>query len=460
MAAVMSTRTTLKPAARSPRVKMMMATCRMRFRRFCTASSLALAEEATGESSESIRSGRSVDGSKSLTPKGYCQLLAAAQLGDAVLRPITLSKRCDPCNIRRWRKVTDSAAISSSVEGQTVPQAFLETVAAHGDLVALRAKNPDDSWTETTYNEFAQQVARVAGGLAAQGLGKGDRLMLMVRNMPEFHVLDTAALFVGATPVSIYNSSSPEQIEYLVNDAGATMAVVEDQGFYEAFSKVRTSMPNLQKVGLIRPGADGSDLGADFTYESLLASDPVDLAEAATIASPDDLATLIYTSGTTGPSKGVMIDHANVCWTVKCLADAFEMDSYAGKRIVSYLPMAHIAERMMSHYQTLFMGYEVTCCPDPTLFAAYAGEVHPNIMFGVPRVWEKIYSGIQAALSMDAEKEKAVTDGVAAAMPIQEKMTWGTATQEEIETYEFLDAVAFSTTVSYTHLTLPTIYSV
>lgn len=195
--------------------------------------------------------------------------------------------------------MTDSAAISSSVEGQTVPQAFLETVAAHGDLVALRAKNPDDSWTETTYNEFAQQVARVAAGLAAQGLGKGDRLMLMVRNMPEFHVLDTAALFVGATPVSIYNSSSPEQIEYLVNDAGATMAVVEDQGFYEAFSKVRTSMPNLQKVGLIRPGADGSDLGADFTYESLLASDPVDLAEAASIASPDDLATLIYTSGTT-----------------------------------------------------------------------------------------------------------------------------------------------------------------
>ena len=341
--------------------------------------------------------------------------------------------------------MTDSAALDARTAGSTVPKEFLKTVAAHGDRVALRWKAADDSWGEMTYTEFADKVARAAAGMSALGLGRGDRLMLMIRNMPEFHVLDTAALFVGATPVSIYNSSSPEQIEYLTNDAGAVMAIAEDQGFYEAFSKVRQSIPSLQKLGIIRPAADGSDLGADFTYDQLMATDPVNLEEAAEIAQPDDLATLIYTSGTTGPSKGVMIDHANVCWTVECLKEAFNLDEYAGKRIVSYLPMAHIAERMMSHYQTLFVGYEVTCCPDPTQFAAYATEVHPNIMFGVPRVWEKIYGGIQAALSMDPEKEKAVSDGVAAAGPIREKMTWGTATQEEIETYEFLDAVAFST---------------
>ena len=320
----------------------------------------------------------------------------------------------------------------------------METVAAHGDLVALRWKEEDDSWGETTYTEFADQVARAAAGLSAMGLGRGDRLMLMIRNMPEFHVLDTAALFVGATPVSIYNSSSPEQIEYLSNDAGAKMAIVEDRGFYELFSKVRQSMPALDKLGVIRTDGDDS-FGADFTYQELLSHDPIDLAEAAKIAKPEDLATLIYTSGTTGPSKGVMIDHANVCWTVECIKASANLDDYAGKRIVSYLPMAHIAERMMSHYQTLFVGYEVTCCPDPTLFAAYANEVHPNIMFGVPRVWEKIYGGVQAALAADPEKQKAVSDGVAAAGPIMEKMTFGTATQEEIETYEFLDAVAFST---------------
>ena len=340
--------------------------------------------------------------------------------------------------------LTSKEEIDALAEGKTVPTAFLETVAAHGDLVALRWKEEDDSWGETTYTEFADQVARAAAGLSAMGIGRGDRLMLMIRNMPEFHVLDTAALFVGATPVSIYNSSSPEQIEYLSNDAGAKMAIVEDRGFYELFSKVRQSMPALDKLGVIRTDGDDS-FGADFTYQELLSHDPIDLAEAAKIAKPEDLATLIYTSGTTGPSKGVMIDHANVCWTVECIKASANLDDYAGKRIVSYLPMAHIAERMMSHYQTLFVGYEVTCCPDPTLFAAYANEVHPNIMFGVPRVWEKIYGGVQAALAADPEKQKAVSDGVAAAGPIMEKMTFGTATQEEIETYEFLDAVAFST---------------
>jgi long-chain acyl-CoA synthetase len=292
-----------------------------------------------------------------------------------------------------------------------------------------------------TFDEFAHNVACAAAGLAANGLGAGDRLMLMIRNRPEFHVLDTAALFIGATPVSIYNSSSSDQIEYLCNDAEAKMAIVEDAGFHQAFEKARPSIATLDKVGIV----DDSAAIADFTYASLLSSEPIDLAAAATTIKTDDLATLIYTSGTTGPSKGVMIDHANICWTVECLKRAFNLDDLAGKRLVSYLPMAHIAERMTSHYQSLFVGYEITCCPDPTQFAAYAGEVHPNIMFGVPRVWEKLYGGIQAALAADPEKKKAVDDGVAAAAPIAEKMTWGTATQEEIETYEFLDAVAFST---------------
>ena len=338
--------------------------------------------------------------------------------------------------------MTDVAPISELVEGQTITSEFMKLVDSHPDLVILRWKDPEsDAWREMTVTEFADNVARAAAGLTANGLGAGDRLMLMIRNRPEFHVLDTAALFIGATPVSIYNSSSSDQVEYLCNDAEATMAIVEDHGFHHIFEKARPSIGSLNSVGII----DSSMTDGDFTYASLLAHEPVDLVEAAKVAKPEDLATLIYTSGTTGPSKGVMIDHANVCWTVECLKRSFALDSYAGKRLVSYLPMAHIAERMTSHYQTLFVGYEVTCCPDPTLFAAYAGEVHPNVMFGVPRVWEKIYGGIQAALAADPEKQKAVEDGVAAAAPIREKMTWGTATEEEIATYEFLDAVAFST---------------
>ncbi len=340
--------------------------------------------------------------------------------------------------------MTTTAEIDARIEGLTVPRMFLSTLAAHGDSVALRWKDDADAWHEWTYATFADKVARAASGLAAAGISAGDRIVMMIRNQPTFHVLDTAALFLGATPVSIYNSSSPEQIEYLANDASAKMAIAEDRGFYESISKVRQLIPTLESVLVIDP--DGVT-NPELTYDQLMAADPIDLEAAAQTAKPDDLATLIYTSGTTGPSKGVMIDHRNVCWTVECLLEAFEIDDparIAGKRIVSYLPMAHIAERMVSHYAMLASAPEVTCCPDPTQIAAYAGQVRPNIMFGVPRVWEKLYSGIQAALAADPEKEKAVREGVEAAAPIAEKMTWGTATAEEIETYQFLDAVAFT----------------
>ncbi len=336
------------------------------------------------------------------------------------------------------RTATSSDEISANNEGRTLAMIFNERVAESGDLTAIRWRNDDDSWSEWTWNDYADRVARAAGGLAERGVKRGDRILLMIRNVAEFHILDTAALFVGATPVSIYNSSSPEQIEYLANDAGATLAIVENEGFYNSLASVRESIPTLGSIGVV----DGS--AGDFSFEDLMAADPVDLAEAAKIAQPDDLATLIYTSGTTGPSKGVMIDHANAVWSVDSTSRVFGMD-LVGKRVISYLPMAHIAERMMSHYLGIYRGMEVTCCPDPTQVAVYAREVHPHVMFGVPRVWEKIYAGVNAALAADPEKQQKVAEAIEAAAPIRKKMTIGTASKEEIETYEFLDAVAFST---------------
>ncbi len=342
-----------------------------------------------------------------------------------------------------------AAEINDFAEGKTITTEFIRTWKRLGDSVAFRWKPGDvegsdsDEWTEVTWDEHAADVARAAAGLAEKGLGRGDRLMLMLRNVYEFHVLDTAALFLGATPVSIYNSSSAEQINYLCNDAGAKLAIVENASFQAVFDQARPTLSTLAGLGVVRPG----DEPADFTYADLLSAEPIDLEAAAGTAEPDDLATLIYTSGTTGPSKGVMIDHRNVVWTAECLRRSFgwELEQMAGMRVVSYLPMAHIAERMVSHYQTIVGGYEITCCPDPTAIVTYAGMVKPQIMFGVPRVWEKIYAGVNAAIAADPEKAKAVNDGVAAATPIKERMTAGTATAEDIETYEFLDAVAFST---------------
>ena len=132
---------------------------------------------------------------------------------------------------------TSRADIDRTVAGQTVARRFLRTVADHGSETALRWKEGDD-WAEWTFDDYGERVARAAAGLRAQGLQRGDRVVLMLRNRPEFHVLDIAALVCGAVPVSIYNSSSSEQVAYLTGHCEATLAVVEDQGFLDRFTAV------------------------------------------------------------------------------------------------------------------------------------------------------------------------------------------------------------------------------
>ena len=336
-----------------------------------------------------------------------------------------------------------SAEIQSVVEGQTIPSEFVKTAGRYADQVALRWRNADESWGEWTFAEYAQRVASAAAGLQEKGVGPGTRVVLMLRNIPEFHVLDMAVYFCGGTAVSIYNSSSPDQIAYLAGHCEAQVGLVEDIGFLESFLKVRAELPALEHLGVLRD-PDGLAPGDVFTYESLLGTDPIDLTEAAGAAQPEDLATIIYTSGTTGPPKGVMITHQNVAWTIESLKRCIEFESYDGKRVVSYLPMAHIAERVTSHYQQAFLGYEVTTCPNPADIATYCREVKPEVMFGVPRVWEKFHAGVMGALAADPEKKAQFDDGVEAAKPIVEAMDWGRATEEQIATYEFLDAAAFS----------------
>ena len=338
----------------------------------------------------------------------------------------------------------ESKEIDELVGHVTVPQAFLRSVEQWGDRVALRWKEDDDSWGELTFAEYAEKVARAAAGMKARGVKPGDRVVLMLRNVPEFHWLDMAVYFCGGTAISIYNSSSPEQVQYLVEHSGASLGIAEDIGFLERFLKVRDEIPGLEQLGVLR---DPDGLAPDdvFTVDQLGDAEPLDLAEAAQVAQPDDLATLIYTSGTTGLPKGAMLTHRNISWTVECLLRALPMvkDKLPGLRMVSYLPMAHIAERMTSHYQGAYVGHEVTTCPDATQIGAYARDVQPNVMFGVPRVWEKIYGGVSAALSADPEKKAQFDEGVEAAKPLALKKAWGTITEEEQATLDFLDSVAF-----------------
>ena len=297
-----------------------------------------------------------------------------------------------------------SEELTAQTAGRTVPLAFRDQVRARPDAVALRWLE-GTTWKEWTWAEYGDQAARLAGALGDLGVGHGDRVVLMLRNRPEFHVADVAAMLVGATPVSIYNSSSPEQVAFIAGNCGARVAIVEDAGFLATLLEVRPQLPDLRYVVVIEEVEHATDV---MPWSELLQRAPVDLDEAAAIAQPTDLATVIYTSGTTGPPKGVMIDHANIAWTVRCLRVALADVDVIGRRLVSYLPMAHIAERMTSHYQGIEFGYEVTTCPEAGAAASYLPQVRPEVFFAVPRVWEKMEAGVRAVLASDPEKAERV----------------------------------------------------
>ena len=288
------------------------------------------------------------------------------------------------------------------VRGQTVSTRFAETVRAKPAGVALRWKD-GDAWQELTWAGYADQATRLAAGLAELGVSRGDRVVLMMRNRPEFHIADIAVLLLGATPISIYNSSAEEQVQYLVGHCEASVAIIEDQSYLDRFLAVRSDLPNLRH--LITIDAPGGRPDGVLAWSDLLAAAPLDLDAAATVAQPEDIATVIYTSGTTGPPKGVVLDHANICWTIESLKLCLDDVAADGRRVVSYLPMAHIAERMTSHYQWLALGYEVSTCPEGGQIAQYLPEVRPEIFFGVPRVWEKMHSGIMAMVGADPQRK-------------------------------------------------------
>ncbi|MBV8296918.1 MAG: AMP-binding protein, partial [Acidimicrobiia bacterium] len=131
-----------------------------------------------------------------------------------------------------------SDELAAAVEGQTIAGEFAKTAARRADLTALRWRTPDGGWGELTWREYADRAARVAAGLAGLGVERGERVVLMLRNRPEFHVADIGTLLAGATPISIYNSSSPDQIQYLASHSDAVIAVVEDVDFLERLLKV------------------------------------------------------------------------------------------------------------------------------------------------------------------------------------------------------------------------------
>ncbi|HSH21013.1 MAG TPA: AMP-binding protein, partial [Candidatus Caenarcaniphilales bacterium] len=285
-----------------------------------------------------------------------------------------------------------------ALQEKTICGAFQVTAEDYADNVALRTKGDEFS---ITWKEYAEKVRVTAGGLAGLGLERGQTMALMLTNRPEFHWVDAAAMHLGATPFSVYNTYSAEQIEYLVGDAGTRIFVTE-QAFLPIIEQVRERCSTLEHVVVV----DGDGSGGTLTLADLEAKAPEGFDFEATwrAVEPDDVLTLIYTSGTTGPPKGVQVTHRNMIMCGKSLDGIIEFPE--GAKVISYLPMAHIAERNCTQYLPMMFGGTTTDCPDARRIAEYLVEVRPTWWFSVPRVFEKLKSGLQASFAAEQDENK------------------------------------------------------
>ncbi|MGH2966351.1 MAG: AMP-dependent synthetase/ligase [Solirubrobacterales bacterium] len=290
----------------------------------------------------------------------------------------------------------------AALDARTACEAFQATAAAYPERTAIRTRHDEFS---CTWGEYAERVSELAAGLASMGVGRGDTVALMLSNRPEFHLADAAIMHLGAAPFSIYNTYTKEQIEHLLSDAGSRVVITE-QGHLDTILAVADELDSVQDVVVV----DGEPRGNTISLDDLAArGDPAfDLEAAWRAVEPDDVLTLIYTSGTTGPPKGVQITHANICETVRSYDGLIEFPD--GGRIVSYLPMAHVAERNVSHYLPMLCGFTITCCPDPREVISYLPEVKPTWFFAVPRIWEKLKAGLEQTLAAAPAEQRAAAD--------------------------------------------------
>jgi long-subunit acyl-CoA synthetase (AMP-forming) len=283
-------------------------------------------------------------------------------------------------------------AAGEALAASSLCEAFQITVAANADRPALRT--PDGSF-EITWGQYAARVRTAAAGLASLGVGDGDTVALLLTNRPEFHILDTAAIHLGAAPFSVYHTNPPEQIVPLLENSGARVMITEPV-FLERARAVRALHPSLEHLVVV--GGDGSD---HLTLDALNGSgDPgFDFDVAWRKVGSDHVATLVYTSGTTGAPKGVEHTHGGLLFGLNCLQRLAPVSPEG--RVVSYLPMAHIAERYISHYSSLAFGYTITACADPKELATALVGARPTRFFGVPRIFEKFRSVILATVDAD-----------------------------------------------------------
>jgi long-chain acyl-CoA synthetase len=310
--------------------------------------------------------------------------------------------------------------------GGTLCGVLALTAGQSADEPAYSDRDDDGPWQTITWGQTRQRALELAAGLIELGLQPGERVALMMPNRTEHVLADLGVVHAGGVPVTFYATLAADQIGYVAGDCDARIAVLDGAAELARWQAVLPQLPALTKI-IVRdaaacPSGDQYLTWADFAAlgRERLAAAPDTVAGRVAGISPDDPATILYTSGTTGNPKGVLITHRSVLYEA---ATGEYTDFMMGQiRWVSYLPLAHIAERMLSFYLPVHHAWDVHFCHNAAAeLLATLGAVRPTAFFGVPRVWEKIQAGIQALLSV--EQDPARRAAVEAAMDTGRRYT-------------------------------------
>ena len=306
------------------------------------------------------------------------------------------------------RQVLDEA-----VEGLTLVDVLARNARSHPTTVAIawRAQGAEH---QLTWGEYRLRVLAVAAALIERGVERGDAVAIMVGNRAEHVIADLAAIHAGAIPVSVYATLAPSQIAYIVNHCSAKVAILESQAVATQWQDLET--PSLETYVVLRGSPDSEARGEVVVWEDFeglgrlaLASDAAAIERRAAAVAAEDVATLIYTSGTTGTPKGVLMSHYNILWTAESMSLAIDLPQ--SPRLVSYLPLAHIAERAATHYLGMWLIGQVTYCANVAAIMNVLKEVRPHLFVGVPRIWEKVADRVQGRLrAIDDPRRKRLVE--------------------------------------------------